>query len=101
MLHDLAAELAGYRDELAHARAHRKAGRAAAIEAEMARVRALIAAQAGVLDADADRLPDGPATAARARAAALRGAAGLEDAGEHEPRETAVPTRRPNKAKES
>lgn len=54
MAHDLLAELAGYRNELARENQLARTDRAAAIRTEIARVRKAIASRAEVLDAEGD-----------------------------------------------
>jgi hypothetical protein len=56
MSHDLAAELAGYRDELSRAEQYGNKGRAAAVRAEVARVESLLS-DGSTPDASADAEP--------------------------------------------
>lgn len=54
MAHDLLAELAGYRDELAGEERRGRAGRAACVRAEIDRVRTQIAVRAEILEQEAE-----------------------------------------------
>lgn len=56
MSHDLAAELAGYRDELSRAEQYGNKGRVAAVRAEVARVESLLS-DGPTSDASADADP--------------------------------------------
>lgn len=94
LIHDLVAELAGYKRELA-ARGDDDSN-AAAIREEILRVERVLREKAEALEAEASELEDNgqDVLAARHRVEARRLAEPLEDAAEARPRQRAVPKHR-------
>lgn len=91
-MHDLGAELQGYRDELATVA---DPSRVKAVRAEISRVRQAVTERADALDAQAKTHDEAgqDVPAAETRVEARRYRAMLQDAAESKPQETAVPRR--------